>query len=125
VMSEDDLLKIAHEQIHREEMALKSANRYLFCDTSPLTTAGYGLWMFGHIDPELEELARRSYDAIVLCKPDFPFVQDGFRREEAFRDQQHAWYQDQIANLACPVLEVGGNESERVSSVASWLATLE
>jgi HTH-type transcriptional repressor of NAD biosynthesis genes len=124
VMSEEDLLKIGHEQIRREEEALCSANRYLFCDTSPLTTLGYSLWMFGRIDPELANLATRAYAAAVLCKPDFPFVQDGSRREEAFRDQQYAWYQEQIGTMKCPVLEVGGSVSERVSTVTGWLSTL-
>ncbi len=124
-MSKEDLLKIGYEQIRREEEALSSANRYLFCDTSPLTTAGYGLWMFGHVDPELAKLATREYDAALLCKPDFPFVQDGARREEAFRDQQHAWYQEHTSTLKCPVLEVGGILAERVSSVAEWLPQLD
>jgi HTH-type transcriptional regulator, transcriptional repressor of NAD biosynthesis genes len=123
-MSEEDLLKVGHEQIRREEQALSSANGYLFCDTSPLTTAGYGLWMFGRIQPELAKLAAREYDAAILCKPDFPFVQDGSRREEAFRDQQYAWYQQQTATPNCPLLEVAGTVAERVSSVAQWLSTL-
>jgi len=121
ILSEDDLLKIGHEQIRREDEAISSATRYLFCDTSPLTTAGYGLWMFGHIHPELAELATRDYDAAILCKPDFPFVQDGFRREEAFRDQQYLWYQEKTAALKYPVLEVGGSPDQRVLIVAGWL----
>jgi HTH-type transcriptional repressor of NAD biosynthesis genes len=124
-MSEADLLMVGHEQIRREQDALGSANHYLFCDTSPLTTAGYGLWMFGRIQPELAELAAREYDAVILCKPDFPFVQDGSRREAAFRDQQYAWYQQQWATFKCPVLEVAGTVAERVSSVARWLSALD
>jgi HTH-type transcriptional repressor of NAD biosynthesis genes len=124
IMSEEDLLKIGYEQIRREDQALRSANAYLFCDTSPLTTLGYSLWMFGHVSPVLAKLAARSYDAIILCQPDFPFVQDGSRREEAFRDQQHAWYQERLAAMSCPVLEVSGMVSERVSKVALWLASL-
>jgi HTH-type transcriptional repressor of NAD biosynthesis genes len=125
IMSEADLLQVGHEQIRREDDALGSANHYLFCDTSPLTTAGYGLWMFGRIQPELAELASREYDAVILCKPDFPFVQDGSRREAAFRDQQYAWYQQQRTTLKCPVLEVAGTVAERVSSVARWLSVLD
>jgi NadR type nicotinamide-nucleotide adenylyltransferase len=123
-MSEEDLLKVAHEQIRREEAALSSANGYLFCDTSPLTTAGYGLWMFGRIQPELAKLAAREYDAVILCKPDFPFVQDGSRREQAFRDQQYAWYLQQTATLKYPLLKAGGTVAERVLSVAQWLSGL-
>jgi HTH-type transcriptional regulator, transcriptional repressor of NAD biosynthesis genes len=124
ILSEEDLLKIGHEQIRREEQALRSANYYLFGDTSPLTTLGYSLWIFGHVGPALAKLATRTYDAIILCKPDFPFVQDGSRREEAFRDQQHAWYQERLATLRYPVLEASGTVSERVSSVALWLTGL-
>ncbi len=123
-MSEADLLKVGHEQIRREDQALSSANGYLFCDTSPLTTAGYGLWMFGRVQPELASLADREYDAVIVCKPDFPFVQDGSRREEAFRDQQYAWYLQQTAKLKCPVLKVEGTVAERVLSVAQWLSAL-
>jgi HTH-type transcriptional regulator, transcriptional repressor of NAD biosynthesis genes len=118
------LLKIAHEQIRREEAALHSANRFLFCDTSPLTTAGYGDWMFGRVHPELADLATRRYDAIILCRPDFPFVQDGTRRDEAFRRMQHAWYQEKLGQLNCPILDAAGNVPDRVSSVARWITSL-
>jgi HTH-type transcriptional repressor of NAD biosynthesis genes len=125
ILSESDLLKIAHEHIRREETGTRLANRYLFCDTSPLTTAGYSGWMFGRLNAELAALATRDYDAVVLCRPDFPFVQDGTRRDDAFRLQQHAWYQEQIGKMKCPTLEAAGNVSNRVSSVAEWLSTLD
>jgi len=125
VLSEADLTKIGHEQIRREEAALRVANQYLFCDTSPLTTAGYGIWMFGRVDADLALLATRAYDAVVLCRPDFPFVQDGTRREEAFRTRQHIWYQQQIAALKSPVLEATGSVSQRVSQVTQWLSQMD
>jgi hypothetical protein len=46
-------------------------------------------------DPELVLAAQRAYSTIVLCAPDFPFVQDGTRRDDAFRQHQHAWYEAQ------------------------------
>jgi HTH-type transcriptional regulator, transcriptional repressor of NAD biosynthesis genes len=122
VLSETDLLKIAREQIRREDAALSSANRFVFCDTSPLTTAGYGGWMFGRVDAELAALARRFYDGIVLCNPDFAFVQDGTRRDETFRNQQHAWYREQLVEFADRVLVVSGDVQSRVAQVASWLS---
>ncbi len=125
ILSEPDLLKIAHEQIRREETGLQLANRYLFCDTSPLTTAGYSGWMFGRVNPQLAALAARTYDAIVLCQTDFPFVQDGTRRNDAFRLQQHAWYQERLSQLACPIFEAAGDVPGRVSSVSRWLSTLD
>ena len=53
LLSEQDLLKIAHEQIRRKEDSLRLAQGYLFCDTSPLTTLGYSYWMFGTVHPKL------------------------------------------------------------------------
>jgi HTH-type transcriptional regulator, transcriptional repressor of NAD biosynthesis genes len=121
VLSEPDLLRIARTQVAREESALLSARGLLFCDTSPLTTFGYSRWMFGRADAALAKLAARAYDAAVLCGPDFPFVQDGTRRDAAFRDMQHAWYRAQTRRWACPVLEVRGPTSQRVATVAAWL----
>jgi nicotinamide riboside kinase len=89
--------RIAREQIRREDSAADSARGFVFCDTSPLTTLFYSLDMFGRADPELYLAAQRSYSAVVLCAPDFPFVQDGTRRDETFRQQQHAWYEAQLA----------------------------
>jgi HTH-type transcriptional repressor of NAD biosynthesis genes len=124
VLTQPDLLKIAHEQIRREEAALRLASQFLFCDTSPLTTAGYSGWMFDRVDGELVALAERPYDAIVLCRPDFPFVQDGTRRDETFRLQQHEWYRGRLSDLQTPMLVVGGSVSARVALVADWLVAL-
>jgi HTH-type transcriptional repressor of NAD biosynthesis genes len=124
VLVQPDLLKIAREQIRREAAALRLARQYLFCDTSPLTTAGYSGWMFDRVDDELTELAARPYDAIVLCRPDFPFVQDGTRRDETFRLRQHAWYLERLSGRSTPVLAVAGSVSARVSEVADWLREL-
>jgi NadR type nicotinamide-nucleotide adenylyltransferase len=124
-LSEQDLLKIAHEQIRREEDSLRLAQRYLFCDTSPLTTLGYSHWMFGKAHSELSLLARRPYDAVVICSSDFPFVQDGTRRDEIFRRQQQTWYQEQAWVMECPTLEAAGSVPERVSQVMDWLSSLD
>lgn len=121
-LEESDLLKIAREQIRREEAVMPSARSWVVCDTSPLTTYGYAGWMFGRIDPELSRLARRRYDATVLCEPDFDFVQDGTRRDESFRTRQHDWYCQQLREKNTPWLAVGGSTDQRVESVVTWLA---
>ena len=122
VLSEADLLRIGHEQVRREEAELLNADRFLFCDTSPLTTLGYSHWMFGRADPELTTLAERRYDFVILCRPDIPFVQDGTRRGDSFRLDQHEWYRQRLAGSAAPVFEVGGDLPQRVTAVVSWLA---
>lgn len=120
-LCEPDLLKIAREQVRREDAASEKARSWLVCDTSPLTTCGYAGWMFGRVEPELSILAQRRYDATILCKPDFAFVQDGTRRDDSFRSRQHAWYIEQLRAIGTPWLAVGGSIEERVRAVTAWL----
>jgi NadR type nicotinamide-nucleotide adenylyltransferase len=120
-LAEPEVLAIAHEQVAREERLALQARGRLYCDTSPLTTLGYSLWMFSRADPVLCELAGRRYDAIVLCAPDFGFVQDGTRRDEAFRLRQHDWYREQLAERGWPWREVSGGVAQRIAQVRGWL----
>ena len=93
----------------------------MFCDTSALTTLGYSLWMFGRAPAELAALAEDRYDAVILCCPDFPFVQDGTRRDENFRRAQHDWYLGQLAERDLAYVELGGALGERIARARQWL----
>ncbi len=117
----DDMLHIAETQIFREEAALLRANRYVFCDTTPLTTAHYSRVLFGSVTSALSRLAERAYRLIVLCEPDFPFVQDGTRRDAEFRAEQHQAYLDALRTRRVPYLTVRGSVPERVAMIASFL----
>lgn len=118
----DDLLRIAERQVEREARACQSAHRYLFCDTSPLTTLFYSRELFGRVDPRLEVLADRPYAATVLCAPDFAFVQDGTRREPDFRDHGHAFYLRELRRRGTPYVLAEGPPERRVEQVARALA---
>lgn len=115
----DDLLHIAQTQVQREDAAL--AARWLVCDTSPLTTLFYTLEMFGNAPDELYALAQRHYHWVVLCEDDFPFVQDGTRQDETFRQRQQAWYVDQLTQRGIPFLRVRGSVSQRVAQILTAL----
>jgi HTH-type transcriptional regulator, transcriptional repressor of NAD biosynthesis genes len=117
----DDLRHIAEVQIQREEEAAGRANRFLFCDTSPLTTLFYSHHLFGKAEPTLEKLADRSYDFTILCAPDFSFVQDGTRQPETFRTFQHGWYLDELARRNIAYRLVGGSPEARVLQVRELL----
>lgn len=121
----DDLLKIGREQLRREAAAVREAQCWLFCDTSPLTTYFYCVEMFGKAEAELADLAEaagESYGLVLLCAPDFPFIQDGTRRDDGFRLRQHAWYQAELARRDIAYVEVGGTLEDRVGQVARLLA---
>jgi len=119
-----DMIHIARRQVALEEEAAGRANRFLFCDTSPLTTLFYSRHLFGRAEPELERLANRDYGLVVLCAPDFPFVQDGTRQPASFRALQHEWYLRELAARARPFLLAEGPVQERVLSVRRALRPL-
>lgn len=123
-LSYEDLLLIGRTQVEREERACLDAHRFLFCDTSPLTTLYYSLAWWGRAEPELEALSRRLYARTVLCEPDIPFVQDGTRQDPAFRDHQHAWYQAQLAQRGVAYLRVGGSLKARVGAYFRYVDPL-
>lgn len=121
---EADMLEIARVQVAREESLAGTANRFLICDTTPLTTMLYSQAMFGSVSPELKRLAGRPYDLILLCAPDTPFVQDGTRRGENFRQWQHEWYVHELEGRGIDYVLLKGSRQQRVSEVGDALCKL-
>ncbi len=120
----EDMLHIGQTQVRRENEAAGHANRFLFCDTSPLTTLFYSHALFGKAEEELEKLSVRPYALHILCTPDFPFIQDGTRQDETFRMRQDAWYRAELGRQGLRWIEVGGTVEERVKRVVAALASL-
>lgn len=118
-----DMLHIAETQIAREEAVAPISNRFLFCDTSPLTTLFYSRHLFGRADPALEALAQRDYTLYLLCAPDFPFHQDGTRQDTAFRAAQDTWYRHELTRSGLPWMEVRGSVDERVAQVTATITS--
>jgi NadR type nicotinamide-nucleotide adenylyltransferase len=118
----EDMELIAQTQVRREIELSKLSKNWLFCDTSPLTTAFYSQSMFGTVSPQLEQLSKRSYEVTFLCAPDFDFVQDGTRQGENFRLAQHEWYSDELYKREIPFTELRGSVNDRIHTVLKTLA---
>lgn len=114
-----DMLEIAITQVDQERLIGRSARQFLFCDTTPLTTEFYSRELFGEVDPLLETLANRKYGHIILCAPDFDFVQDGTRQTAEFRSRQHLWYIDQFKKRGLTYLVAKGSIGERVKYISA------
>ena len=124
-LSAEELLRVGRKQVEWEEEHALQARGWLVCDTTPLTTLQYCLFDHGHAPPALHTLAQRPYDLTVVCLPDFDFVQDGCRRDDSFRNQQHAWTMARMADMGVVPLRVSGPEPARLSQVLAHLAQLE
>ena len=117
----EDMLDIATLQVEREEALSPDANRWLICDTSPLTTLFYCLDAYGRSDPRLDALAERPYARVILCNPDFAFAQDGTRQTNAYRMKQDAWYRRELAHRSIAYRPVGGPLAGRVEEIVELL----
>lgn len=123
----EDMADIGRRQLASEEQGARAATRWLFCDTSPLTTAFYSHELFDRVDPALAALLPPPdhYALTVLCAPDFPFAQDGTRRDGAFRERQHAWYLERLrAPGVGPWMLASGSIAQRTAQVSARLDAL-
>jgi len=118
-LSYEDYLTIATTQIEWEDRAARAGRYVIFGDSSPLTTLLYCLDQFGRADPRLRALAERRYDLTLLCAPDIPFVQDGTRRDEAFRARQHERYLEELERRRTPFVPIEGPLEARVAAATA------
>lgn len=116
-----DMLHIAEIQVAREEAAARRAKRYLICDTTPLTTLLYSQFMFDRADPNLEQLAERSYEHTFFCVGDFEFVQDGTRQPVEFQRKQQLWYESEFNRRNIRALRMSGSLENRVHAAVHML----
>jgi hypothetical protein len=70
-------------------------------------------------------MARRPYDAVVLCEADFDFVQDGCRRDDAFRQAQQDWTLARLAEQGVRPQLASGPLALRVTALLAWLQSLD
>jgi NadR type nicotinamide-nucleotide adenylyltransferase len=120
VPQEDEQLLIAATQLQRENEAAKTANAWLFCDTTPLMTAIYSRHYFARVDAALEELEQEhDYDFTLVTAPDFPWTADGLQRESAaVRQRIHENLLSLLEERDIPFLLVEGSLKDRVEQVA-------
>ena len=120
-LSLGELELVARTQVAHEIQAAQTTPAWLVCDTSPLTTLVYALLDHGRPPRGLVALSRRYYDLIVVCRPDFPFQQDGTRRDASWRGAQHEATLALLRRRGLPFLEVSGSVDERLTRVMERL----
>ncbi|RJG15537.1 AAA family ATPase [Massilia cavernae] len=116
---EHEQLGIARTQMEREYAAAAVANRFLFCDTTPLMTAIYSRHYWGRLDEELAELELvHDYAFTLVTAPDSPWTPDGLQREsDEVRQRVHGEVMRVLDERAIPFMVVTGSLPERVMQV--------
>jgi HTH-type transcriptional regulator, transcriptional repressor of NAD biosynthesis genes len=120
----DDLRTIGIRHVADEEAAMARASRCVFVDTTPLTTLWYSIDGYGRADPDLVSLSWRTYDLMLVCAPDFAFVQDGSRSSEDFRLRHDRWIRAILRARGVDYHDVRGTVAARVEQVAALIDAL-
>lgn len=102
-LAEADFVGIARTHVAHTAERRREATRWLFVDTTPLTTAVFAAMWYGRVDPGLAALARDTrYDHLFLCGDDFGFVQDHTRSDPDFQRRMQAHYRVVLDILGVP-----------------------
>lgn len=121
VCRREDLQLIARGQAASEERQAERANRYLFCDTDPLTTGIWSLRYFGEVERRAEET---TYPLTLLCGNDVPWADDGLRDSPGHR----AWFLEQFVRALESrrrlYLLLEGTPEERLRAATAAVAAL-
>ena len=124
----DDLLQIGKQQMRTEDELAMQAQNYLFCDTDLRVIQVWSQHRYGKVDPwVLEELARRTYDLILLCAPDLPWQADPLREhpELEMRQQFFEIYQQLSQASGFPWVLISGDTAERLSTAIQAVGSLK
>jgi NadR type nicotinamide-nucleotide adenylyltransferase len=118
--SHEEFVEIAREQQRRENLAARSANRVLICDTNAFATGTWHERYFGTRHDDVDAIgAEDVVDLYLLTAPDVPFVQDGFRDGEHIRHWMHDRFHEQLKSGTTPFVELRGTYDERLARAIS------
>ncbi len=124
----EDLLLISKRQLSLEDELAATAKHFLFCDTDLRVIQVWSQHRFGKVDPwVLEEIARRTYDLILLCSPDLPWQEDPLREHPELEMRQHFFevYQQLSEASGLPWALISGEKAERLSTAIEAVDSLK
>ena len=124
----EDLLLIGKRQLSLEDELAATAKHFLFCDTDLRVIQVWSRHRFGKVDPwVLAEIARRTYDLILLCAPDLPWQEDPLREhpELEMRQQFFAQYLQLTEKSGFPFTIISGDASARLRTSVEAIRALD
>ncbi|MGQ8365346.1 AAA family ATPase [Glaciecola sp. 1036] len=127
LLTQEQLLHIAEEQIRQEDDAIKRANKFLIVDTNALTTWHFAIDYYGSAHPKLEKLADESkarFDVVFLCKDDIPFEDTWERSGQVKRREFQDFITQQLKQRDIRYTELSGSLENRFQQVAQVLSEL-
>ena len=124
----DEQVEIVMAQQEAEaDVIAETALSWVVCDPATLMTAVYSQIYFG--DDALVAAAivhaELTYDAIVWCDRDLPWMPDPGQRDGAeWREHAHEVLAQVLPRIDVPIFVASGSESERLAGAREFLAQI-
>ena len=120
-----DLINIAKKQIDNCKETEREHPSILICDTEMLTSKIWAEDKYGNCPSIIEDLLQKqTYDLYILCKPDFPWVDDPLREDKDRREYIYKIYTDYCKNMKLHYIVSQGNTKDRLNSIKQFLDLL-
>ncbi|UFH55658.1 AAA family ATPase [Spirosoma sp. KNUC1025] len=121
----NDIIQIGKAQTEAVQLAERSANRVLFCDTDVITTQIYASIYFQQVPPVLYELEMQvRYDAYILLDIDIPWVADNLRDFGHQRSEMLSRFRYELDKRNYVYTLVSGSYTERFEAAKRIADTL-
>jgi NadR type nicotinamide-nucleotide adenylyltransferase len=116
-----DIEHCTQAQLNEEELLLKNASRFLFCDSEMIIAKVWCEDVFNMVPAWIEEKVRTNVYALhLLTLPDIPFEHDQVRENPHRRQFFFDWYQRELEAKNFPYEVIGGSGEERLrNSIAA------
>ncbi|MBL7919070.1 MAG: ATP-binding protein [Bacteroidia bacterium] len=120
-----DLVTIAKKQIENENIFLKKANKFLFCDTTLITLKIWAELEFNQT-PEfiLENVSKVKYDHYFLMTNEVPWMQDVQRQNKFSRNMIFNMNKVELEKLKAPYNVINGLNDERSNNAIKLIDKL-
>jgi len=123
----DDLLEIVKGQILNENLAIKKANDFIFCDTNILVTKIWSETHFeGYCDPKIEKYTDiLKYDYYFLTDVDTPWDKDDLRDRPNQREEMFFYFKKVLDDKKLPYTILRGKLFERIEIAEKTLSLIK
>lgn len=120
-----DLVTVAKKQIENENVLLKKANRFLFCDTTLITLKIWAELEFKQT-PEfiLENVSKVKYDHYFVMDNEVPWMQDAQRQNKFSRNMIFDMNKAELEKLKAPYNVINGLNEERPNNAIKLIDKL-
>jgi len=121
-----DLDHILQGQIDLENKQLTNANKFLFCDTTPLVIEVWSNYKYGNCSESIRTASRKiEYDLHFICAPDLPYEKDPLRENPDMNERESIFnlYKINLKERELDFEIITGLGEQRIKSAIKLLAS--